>query len=104
MRWRTSGARKQGSWQEEDVDEMLAPNRLLLSLQPHQIVSLSFLNYTQYSNIRLAIFKRSRVDHLSDRERREILNYPQVIYIGARSDKKPVTRDNPSNHTATMTR
>ena len=36
--------------------------------------------------------------YLSDYERKEILEYPNVYFIGARSDKKPAMRDNATNN------
>ena len=46
----------------------------------------------------LAVLKSSQAVYLSDYERKEILDYPSVYYIGARSDKKPATRDNSTNN------
>ncbi|KAG8905866.1 hypothetical protein FRB99_008077 [Tulasnella sp. 403] len=45
-----------------------------------------------------AILKSSQAVYLSDYERKEILDFPQVYCIGARSEKKPATRDNPANN------
>ena len=44
------------------------------------------------------MLKSNQNAYLSDFERKEILDYPQVYYIGARSDKKPATRDNSHNN------
>lgn len=44
------------------------------------------------------MLKSSQAVYLSDYERREIMDYPSVYYIGARSDKKPATRDNSTNN------
>lgn len=48
----------------------------------------------------VAILKSSQAAYLSDFERKEILDYPQVYFIGARSGKKPAsaTRDNKTNN------
>lgn len=45
-----------------------------------------------------AVLKSSQAVYLSDYERKEILDYPNVYFIGARSDKKPAMRDNPTNN------
>ncbi|PVF99135.1 hypothetical protein CPB86DRAFT_784142 [Serendipita vermifera] len=45
-----------------------------------------------------AVLKSSQAVYLSDYERKEILDYPSVYYIGARSDKKLATRDNSTNN------
>lgn len=45
-----------------------------------------------------ALLKSSQAVYLSDYERKEVLDYPSVYYIGARSDKKPATRDNSTNN------
>ncbi len=44
------------------------------------------------------MLKSSQAVYLSDFERKEVLDYPDVYYIGARSDKKPATRDNSANN------
>jgi dual specificity tyrosine-phosphorylation-regulated kinase 2/3/4 len=44
------------------------------------------------------VLKSSQAVYLSDYERKEILDFPTVYYIGARSDKKLATRDNSTNN------
>lgn len=44
------------------------------------------------------ILKSNQVQYLSDYERKEILDYPSVYCIGARSKKKPATVDNSFNN------
>lgn len=44
------------------------------------------------------ILKSSQVHYLSEYERKEILDYPSVYCIGAKSDKKPATTDNSTNN------
>ncbi|KAG9003050.1 hypothetical protein FRB94_003413 [Tulasnella sp. JGI-2019a] len=45
-----------------------------------------------------AILKSSQGAHLSDFERKEILDFKDVYCVGAFSDKKPATRDAPNNN------
>ncbi|KAG8788753.1 hypothetical protein FRC20_002555 [Serendipita sp. 405] len=45
-----------------------------------------------------ALLKSSQAVYLSDYERREVLDYDYVYYIGAQSDKKPATRDHSTNN------
>ncbi|ETW85630.1 hypothetical protein HETIRDRAFT_379660 [Heterobasidion irregulare TC 32-1] len=45
-----------------------------------------------------AILKSSQRHQLSDYERKEILNFPSVYYIGANSEKKPAHPDKPTNN------
>ena len=46
----------------------------------------------------IAILKSSQRHQLSDYERKEILNFPSVYYIGANSEKKPAHPDKPTNN------
>ncbi|KAG6878758.1 hypothetical protein C0993_008057 [Termitomyces sp. T159_Od127] len=41
---------------------------------------------------------RNSAQYLSDYERKEILDYPSVYYLGAKSKKKPATLDNSTNN------
>ncbi|GJE97061.1 dual specificity protein kinase domain-containing protein [Phanerochaete sordida] len=45
-----------------------------------------------------AVLKSRDVQWLSEYECKEILDYPSVYYIGAKSDKKPATLDNTTNN------
>ncbi|KAI0290467.1 hypothetical protein BC826DRAFT_1026615 [Russula brevipes] len=45
-----------------------------------------------------AILKSSQRQHLSEYERREILDFPSVYYIGAGSEKKPAHPEKPANN------
>ncbi|EPQ58537.1 kinase-like protein [Gloeophyllum trabeum ATCC 11539] len=45
-----------------------------------------------------ALLRSSQAQWLSDYERKEVLDYPNVYYYGARSDKKPATPSNPTNN------
>ncbi|KII88871.1 hypothetical protein PLICRDRAFT_175129 [Plicaturopsis crispa FD-325 SS-3] len=45
-----------------------------------------------------ALLKGSQSKHLSEYERKEILDYPNVYYIGAGSQKKPATPDHSTNN------
>jgi dual specificity tyrosine-phosphorylation-regulated kinase 2/3/4 len=45
-----------------------------------------------------AFLKSGQSVYLSDYERKEILDYPSIYYIGAHSEKKPATRDNSTNN------
>ncbi|KAF8964084.1 hypothetical protein BDZ97DRAFT_1919317 [Flammula alnicola] len=45
-----------------------------------------------------SILKGPQVHHLSEYERKEILDYPSVYCIGADSKKKPAVLDNPANN------
>ncbi|KAI0340710.1 hypothetical protein BDW22DRAFT_1398476 [Trametopsis cervina] len=45
-----------------------------------------------------SILKSSQINYLSEYECKEILEYPSVYYIGARSDKKPATVENTTNN------
>ncbi|EIM90527.1 kinase-like protein [Stereum hirsutum FP-91666 SS1] len=44
------------------------------------------------------LLKSSQRQHLSEYERKEVLDYPAVYYIGAGSDKKPAHPDRPTNN------
>lgn len=45
-----------------------------------------------------AILKSSQAQYLSEFERKEILDFPAVYYIGAKSRKKPAVLDNSTNN------
>jgi dual specificity tyrosine-phosphorylation-regulated kinase 2/3/4 len=45
-----------------------------------------------------AVLKSSQLQHLSEYERREILDYPSVYYIGTGSEKKLAHPDKPTNN------
>lgn len=45
-----------------------------------------------------AVLKSSQLQHLSEYERREILDYPSVYYIGTGSEKKLAHPDRPTNN------
>jgi dual specificity tyrosine-phosphorylation-regulated kinase 2/3/4 len=45
-----------------------------------------------------AILKSSQLPHLSEYERREILDFPSVYYVGAGSEKKLAHPDRPTNN------
>ncbi|KAG9017226.1 hypothetical protein FRB90_001285, partial [Tulasnella sp. 427] len=51
-----------------------------------------------------SILKSSQAVHLSDYERKEILDYPSVYCICANSEKKPAMPRNPPTTSATMVR
>src|ERR1700734_390392 len=46
----------------------------------------------------LAILKSSQAQYLSEYERKEVLGYSAIYYIGANSKKKPATINNPSSN------
>ncbi|KLO12000.1 hypothetical protein SCHPADRAFT_854481 [Schizopora paradoxa] len=48
--------------------------------------------------IPLSILESHRAQHLSDYERKEILDYPMVYYIGNKNEKKMAVRDNSTNN------
>lgn len=48
--------------------------------------------------LRIAILQSGQAQHLSDYERKEILDYPSVYCIGAKSKKKPAVPEVPTNN------
>ncbi len=85
---------------QRELDELL---RFPEPIRPVSPVSpAGKTNFSSYYASKLtgfeAILKSSRVQHLSEYECKEILEYPSVYYIGPNSDKKPATLDNSTNN------
>jgi dual specificity tyrosine-phosphorylation-regulated kinase 2/3/4 len=92
-----SGAKK------EELDELLRFPEPLPPLPPSspscKISSFTYLLCVCSCELfPLAILKTSQNTFLSDYERKEILDYPAIYCIGARSEKKQAHRDNPTNN------
>ena len=45
-----------------------------------------------------AVLKSNQAQYLSEYERKEILDYPGVYYLGGKSSKNPATLDNSTNN------
>ncbi|KAG8853390.1 hypothetical protein FRB96_008180 [Tulasnella sp. 330] len=80
---RTQARKLANGAKKEDLDEMLRFPEPLPPVPPSSPA---------------AILKSSQGSHLSDYERKEILDFKDVYCVGAFSDKKPATRDNPNNN------
>ncbi len=85
-----NGARK------EELEEML---RFPEPLPPAPAMAptskcLLFYFHTLTHTCIVAILESHRAQHLADYERKEILDYAMVYYIGNKNDKKMAVRDN----------
>ena len=58
----------------------------------------ALLCYVLILTFHVAVLKSRDVQYLSEYECKEILDYPSVYYIGAKSDKKRATLDNTTNN------
>ncbi|KAF7359474.1 CMGC/DYRK/DYRK2 protein kinase [Mycena sanguinolenta] len=87
---------------QEDLDEMLNFPRAPTSRDSFYPTRFVFFRlFTWISRVNgdiLAILKSSQNQYLSEYERKEILDFPAVYCIGAKSKKKPAVLDNPTNN------
>jgi dual specificity tyrosine-phosphorylation-regulated kinase 2/3/4 len=89
---------------QEELDDMLklpSPSLSLPCLRQLPKASLLFLLFVlvyQRPCFLAAVFKSSQIEYLSDYERKEILDYDNVYFIGAHSQKKLATLDNSTNN------